>query len=194
MVESDNKSDEQPTVTVQPQQTVQQPQQQTTSDNMVTATATTNKPKNLTAIIIAIVVVAVVLIGGLGVFGYQNYKRNHQTQQQVADLGYTKATKVFGKNIEVYYNKSVNRFDIIGKDGSALDTDVRAAIGDEEPYSTIYKYKDKLKEFNESLKSKMPDKSKDDFETTIVNPVDHTRAIYTVRDGNLVYNFERDGF
>ncbi|MFC6181442.1 zinc-ribbon domain-containing protein [Lactiplantibacillus daowaiensis] len=140
-------------------------------------------------LIIGIIVALLVAVGGA--MGYQTYKRNHLTEQDIADIGYDVATNSLGDDITVYYDKTNNNMDIVAKSGSSLYNRADDVVNGYISAGRLTSYVGKFKKISTEMAKKMPTDSRD-VRVRFMNPENTNRYLYITQNGDVTYDFTKD--
>jgi len=141
-------------------------------------------------LIVGAIVVIVLGIGGY--YGANTYKRNHLTEQEIADIGDGVATKYLGSDaVKVYYNKSDNQLTMVAKSGTALYDRAEDSISDYGDTDSLAPYVDKFKKISTAMSPKMPTDLQD-IQVEFMNPENTSRYLYVTENGKVTYDFTTD--
>lgn len=146
---------------------------------------------NSTSILVIIGIIVVIILGIGGKYGYDTYQRNHLSQQQIADMGFSVANHYFDNEVNDFYSKANNTMDIRPKTGTTVYNTLDVAIYGYPNEARLDKYKSQLKKVSNNLNPKMPTSLKG-VEVRLMNPENNNRYLYIAKNGKIIYDFEID--
>jgi len=145
---------------------------------------------SLTWIVIGLIIV--VLIGWAGVKSYQTYKRNHLTEQELANIGGDVADNYLGKDVvTVYYGKEDNELDLVAKSGTGLYNRADDVVNGYISANRLTSYVGKFKKISTAMSKKMPTDLRD-VRVRFMNPESTNRYLYVTQNGEVTYDFTTD--
>ncbi|MCH5465644.1 zinc ribbon domain-containing protein [Levilactobacillus tujiorum] len=137
-------------------------------------------------------VIVVITLGIGGYYGSNTYKRNHLTEQEIADIGAGVATKYLGSDaVKVYYNKSDNELTMVAKSGTALYDRAEDSISDYGDIDSLSPYVGKFKKISTAMSPQMPTDLRD-VRVEFMNPENTDRYLYVTENGKVAYDFTTD--
>lgn len=176
-------TDKQPTRASQP---AGQPQTQFTQPAAPVAS------HGLRALLLVIGAVVVMALGVGGYYGYNTYKRNHLTEQEIADIGDGVAAKYLGSgNVSVYYDKSDNELTMEAKSGTRLYDRAEDSVSGYGDLDSLSPYVGKFKKISTAMSPLMPTDLKD-VRVEFMNPENTDRYLYITENGAVKYDFTVD--
>lgn len=141
---------------------------------------------------IVIAAVAVVILGVAGHYGSNTYKRNHLTEQEIANIGDDVASKYLGSDeVNVYYNKSDNEMTMVAKSGTALYDRAEDSVSYYGNIDSLSSYVSKFKKISAAMSPKMPTDLKN-VRVEFMNPANTNRYLYITENGKVTYDFTVD--
>lgn len=151
-----------------------------------------NSNGGLQPLILVLGVILVIALGVGGYRGYNTYKRNHLTQQEIADIGADVANKYLGKgNVSVYYDKSENELYMEAKSGTGLYDRAEDSISSYGDIDSLSPYVGRFKKISKTMSPLMPTDLKD-VRVEFMNPENTSRYLYITENGQVNYDFTVD--
>lgn len=159
---------------------------QATNRSAQTVAKSTGDSQTIWMVVGAIVLI---LIGVAGYNGYNTYKRDHQTGQQIANLSGRVARKYLGSDtVTAYYDKSSNEISLEAETDSDLYDTMDDLVNGYDETDDMQPYLSKLKKISTAISPLMPTNSKD-VRVEYMNPENTDRYLFIAVNGELTYDF-----
>ncbi|MFD1421936.1 zinc-ribbon domain-containing protein [Lactiplantibacillus songbeiensis] len=156
----------------------------------VTAKADDSSGLKMNLIVIGFILL--LFAGFFGIRGYQTYKRNHLTEQELANIGSDIADKYLGEGqVTVYYDKETNELDLVAKTGTKLYNRADDVVNGFANVSKLKPFRSAFEEISIDMSEKMPTNLRD-VHVRFMNPANTNRYLYIWQDGEVTYDFTKD--
>jgi len=164
--------------------------QRVSTEKMANGDAEDNDGCGMTVIVIGFIIL--LLVGFFGVKGYQTYKRNHLTEQQLANIGGDVADDILGADeVTVYYSKENNELDLVANSGTTLYDRADDVVNGYASAGRLKSYVSDFEDISTEMSKKMPTDLRD-VRVRFMNPENTDRSLYTTQDGEVKYDFTTD--
>ena len=156
----------------------------------VTAKADDSSGLKMNLIVIGFILL--LFAGFFGIQGYKTYKRNHLTEQQLANIGGDVADKYLGTDeVTAYYGKEDNELDLVAKSGTTLYNRADDVVNGYASAGRLKSYISKFEDISTEMSEKMPTDLRD-VRVRFMNPENTNRYLYITQDGEVTYDFTKD--